>query len=527
MSSLTPFAALQAEAATVPRTGVAARLLSNSRWNLLAFGVALIVNILMIPIAIAAIGLEAFGAAGLVLAVYAPFTLVGTVIGQGLVRELAPRMVTGDRDACVRILSAALVIALIGCVLVVAVLSLVGSNLMGLLTRHAQARTDWTLALLVCGLGWVAQQGCLILQSAVSATQNYGRLAIASSIGAVIGAAAVVLATRAMPNTTGFLLGVSIGFVMTTLVLTWLVRQDMAWLIQFRLWQPSDWRVLIEFGKWQGLAHFAGAVGNQTDRYVLGVLSPLSVVGQYNVAMRLQEVVHMGVLKVTEVLFPHFSVAASDPLNERARFFVRASWLLNLVAVVCLAPLIPLADSLITLWISAEAAEGSAPMLRTLATAGVIGGGINVYIYFAMASGQSARIASMNIAHSIVLAASSVLLIALIGPVAAGAGYVLANLLRLAIATQYTSEYFKTVLRTSVLLQCTVPPLAGGMLGAWLLAGAQVASPTNWLWLAFEYALIAITVAAMAVICTAVSHEGRRLLRDAWVSARQILANRH
>ena len=510
----------------MPRTGVAARLISNSRWNLIAFGVALIANVLTIPIAIAAIGLEAFGAAGLVLAVFAPFTLVGTVIGQALVRELAPRMATGDRDGCVRILSAAVVIALIGCALVVAVLSLAGRDLMGLLTSHSAPRTDWTLALLVCGLGWVTQQGCLILQSAVMATQNYGRLAIVSSIGAVAGAIAVVLATRAMPNATGYLLGVSIGFVMTTLVLTWLVCQDMAWLLQFRRWQRADWIALLEFGKWQGAAHFAGGVGNQIDRYVLGVLSPLAVVGQYNVAMRLQEVVHMGVLKMTEVLFPHFSVTATDPLNKRASFFVRASWMLNLVAVACLAPLIPLADPLITLWVGADAAHGGAPMLRTLATAGVIGGGINVYIYFAMASGQSARIAGMNIAHSIVLVASSVLLITLIGPMAAGAGYVLANLLRLAIATRFTSRYFRTVLRTSSLLQCTVPPLAGGMFGAWLLVGAQVVSPPSWPWLAFEYALIAIAVAAMAILCTAVSDAGRRLLRDTYVSGRQMVANR-
>lgn len=107
-------------------------------------------------------------------------------------------------------------------------------------------------------------------------------------------------------------------------------------------------RSIAEFGKWQGGAHFVGAVGNQVDRYVLGVFAPLSVVGQYNVAMRLQEVVHMGLLKATEVLFPHFTVTASDPVERRASFFIQASWILNVLGVAALAPLIPLAGDLLT-----------------------------------------------------------------------------------------------------------------------------------------------------------------------------------
>ena len=87
----------KAKALAVDATSSAgARLVSNSRWNLLAFGISLVINFATIPMVIAHIGLEAFGAAGLVIAIYAPFMLVGTVLGQAMVGQLSPRMAAGE-----------------------------------------------------------------------------------------------------------------------------------------------------------------------------------------------------------------------------------------------------------------------------------------------------------------------------------------------------------------------------------------------------------------------------------------------
>ena len=79
----------------VPAASGGNRLVSNSRWNLLSFGTALLINLVTIPIAIHLIGLPAFGRAGLVLAVYAPFMIIGTVLSQALIKELAPLFTDG------------------------------------------------------------------------------------------------------------------------------------------------------------------------------------------------------------------------------------------------------------------------------------------------------------------------------------------------------------------------------------------------------------------------------------------------
>lgn len=508
----------------MPKPGITAKLVSSSRWNFIAFAISVTANFVVIPLVIASIGLDAFGAAGLVLAIYAPFTLVGTVVGQALVKELAPRLANGDKDGCIRYASAAMALSGICAAVVVCLLNLGGKEILLFMVKD---QTNWGWAILVCGLGWMAQQAYLIVQATIAATQNFGRLAIAGSISAVLSAAAVVISSSLMPNALGFLIGTSVGYGITLLAHSILLWRHLGWLIEFRKWHPENLQDLMLFAKWQGAAHFAGAIGNQVDRYALGVMAPLQVVGQYNVAMRLQEVVHMGVLKLSEVLFPHFSVTATDPLDQRAHFFVRSNWLNNLVAVIALAPLIPLAESLVTLWVTASAAEIAAPILRTLAFAGVIGAGSSVYTYQAMARGKSSRLARINATHAGLLVTLTIMFIWLAGPLAAGAGYLFANMIRLAIVTKFSKSDFSPTLSMSTILISAMPPLIGGLALAWLLFEIQPQWGTTWPGLMVSYIFTATAIAAAALISTALFRQGRQQLQESYIWVSATLLNNH
>lgn len=503
---------------------VAARLISNSRWNLIAFAIAVLANFVTLPIVISLIGLDAFGAAGLVIAIYAPFTLVGTVVGQALVMELAPRLALGDVESCNRFLSSVLAIGALGSVLVVVLVCLGGSPI---LHRTINAQTNWGAALLVCGLGWTAQQACLALQATMAAAQRFGRLATAASFGSVLSAGAVVIASQAMPTALGFLIGTSVGFGISLLVLASMAWSGLGRQFKFQRWHAEDLSALLHFGKWQGMAHFAGAVGNQIDRYALAAMAPLQVVGQYNVAMRLQEVVHMGVLKVSEVLFPHFSVTAKDPLDTQVHFFLRANWLCNVVAVALLAPLIPLAHGLISLWINPATAQTAAPILRTLATAAVLGAGGSVYTYYTMANGRSARLAAINALHAALLVTFTVVLIWTFGPLAAGLGYVVANLSKLAVFTRFCRRDFSPRLSALELVLYLSPPLLSGLALAWLLWATLQNSASNWVNLALSYLLTSTAVGVTALLATSLSRQGRDLIRETWSGVRQLLQSRN
>ena len=509
--------------AVAAKPGAGERLVSNSRWNLIAFGISLVINFATVPIVITYIGLDAFGAAGLVIAIYAPFMLVGTVLGQAMVRELSPRMAVGDYEHAAPVLSAGLFLCAAGSAVVVALLVLVGESSVHLLSKQSNTAVNWPLAFLVAGLGWAAQQCVLVLQASVAATQRYAALAGISAAAAVASAASIVAGSMLLPDYLGLLLGTSIGFLLSLALWVALVRRLMPRLFPLpRFGQREVWSI-TEFGKWQGGAHFAGAVGNQFDRYMLGALAPLAVVGQYNVAMRLQEVVHMGLLKATEVLFPHFTVTADDSIERRASFFIQASWILNVLGVAALAPLIPLSSELLTLWINRETADGGAQMLRTLAAAGILGCGVNVYYFFAIGTGQSARIAGLTVAHALLTVVLTIVAIKTFGPLAAGAGYFLANAARLGMTLWFTEQHFSAVVSMRKLIQCTLPPLIVGLLlaVAWWKSGWL--APTGWAQLLAAYVAMAASVACVSVAATALSANGRRLATETLLALRRIL----
>jgi O-antigen/teichoic acid export membrane protein len=486
-----------------------ARLLSNSRWNLLAFGASLVVNFVTLPLVITAIGLEAFGVGGLVIAIYAPFVLVGTVLGQAMIRELAPLLEAGDTRRAASTLSAGVVLCALACGLVVLGLVLVGALAVPLFGPQPATQLDWGKAFLIAGAGWAAQQGVLFAQAVLAARQRYAPLALLTGLTAIASAVVLVTACRAWPGTLGFLAGTSAGFVLSLGLWSMLMRRLLPDVSPFAGFGREELRAIAHFGKWQGAAHFAGAVGNQIDRYVLGAMAPAAVVGFFNVAMRLQEVVHMGLLKATEVLLPHFSVTQQDPTDKRARFFLQCSWVMNVLGVAALAPLIPLASGLITLWIDAPTAGGAAPMLRTLAAAGVLGCGVNVYYYFAVGTGQTARIALITTSHAVLTVALTVLMILTFGPLAAGTGYLLANLMRLVATLWFVNRHFESSAPLSQLSSCNLPPLFAGLafaIVAWQAGWPDARSWAGWL---FSYMALGAAVAAVAVSATAATRPGR------------------
>jgi len=509
--------------AVAPASSPGARLVSNSRWNLVAFGFSLVINFATIPIVISCIGLEAFGAAGLVIAIYAPFTLVGTVLGQAMVGQLSPQLAAGDFEHAAPVLSAGLFMCAAGSLAVVALLALAGEASMRFLSKPSGETTHWSLAFFVAGIGWAAQQGVLVLQATVASTQRYASLAWISVAAAVTSAASLVAGAMLLPDYLGFLLGTSAGFLLSLALWVVLVRRLMPKMFPLRRFGRHDLRRIAEFGKWQGGAHFAGAVGNQVDRYVLGVFAPLSVVGQYNVAMRLQEVVHMGLLKATEVLFPHFTVTAGDPVERRASFFIQASWILNVLGVAALAPLIPLAGDLLTLWVNKETANGGAQMLRTLAAAGILGCGVNVYYYFALGTGQSGRVASLTVAHAVLTVVFTYIAIKTFGPLAAGVGYLVANAIRLGVTLWFTGQYFSATAAMRKLIECTLPPLIAGLLLAIAWWQSDWLAPSGWAQLIAAYAMVASSVVIGSVAATVVSNNGRLLTADTLSALRRLM----
>ena len=513
-----------ASTAVSPENG-RARLLSGSKWHLLGFGFVLASHFAIVPVVISKIGLSAFGAGGLLLAAFAPLTLVGTVLGQATVRETAHNLAANDIAKAGQSLTAILLLCLAGCLGVAALAASISPWALAAVGRDVAGMIDGT-AVAITFAGWAAQQFSLVLQSVMLAAQRYAFVAIASGLSAIATMAATIGLVIATPSTSGYLAGTALAFGLTLLV--WAITCHVA---LPGLWtrervSRSQFKAIAHFCGWQACTNFVGVLGQQMDRYVLGALTSLAVVGQYNVAMRLQEVAHMGVLKACEVLFPHFRVTLGDPVRQRLAVFLRSSWALNTVAACALAPLVPLAEPLLQLWVGPEAAHGATPMLQMLAAAGIFGAASNVYSFHAMATGHAVRLAGLSTVHAALAIVMTVALISSFGASAAGGGYLLANVVRVPLVLMLSRRYFDRSVSWGALAGCVLPPLLAGLVIAALWTWLAALYPQSWLSLFAAYAVVALSALAGSVVATLLTRHGRAMLARSWQTSSELVGPR-
>ena len=327
-----------------------------------------------------------------------------------------------------------------------------------------------------------------------------------SSSGATLGI------TWASPNTKGYLTGVSIGFALA--MLAWIYRwwAAISWIQVFSPGALDDSKTLMRFGKWQGIAQLAGVLGNQIDRYALGAMTPVAVVGQYSVANRLQEAAYIGVIKAGEVLFPRFGSMASLAVAERQEFFQLASWVVGTLSAAMLVPLAILATSVLSLWVGPQAASGADHMLFVLVLGGVIGSASNVFTYYAMGIGRNISVAGISVLFSALTVLMTVALIAVFGAEAAGMGLLLASIARVMASMVLTRRLFFTGLGWGELLVSTALPVLVGS-GAALGAQSLVRLHANgWVELALFYAALSAAVIGACILVTSSTSSGRGIL---------------
>ena len=503
------------EAATTRPGG----LISNARWNLFAFSFGLAAQFITLPFVIRWIGLPAFGQGGLVLAMWAPLMLVGTVLGQATTREAAA--LEGQPVPARRTLAAALWLCFAACAIGLVALVALGPWLLGTLTSGPSSIPGVRLAFAIAGAGWAAQQIVLVLQGAAAARQAFRTMAQVAAFSACATVLLTLSLAAARPTAIGYLSGVAASMLAT--LLAWLVvcRPRGPHPVALPRWHRAEAVRLLQFGKWQGLAQLTGALGNQIDRYALGMLAPAAIVGQYNAANRLQEAAYVGVMKGGEILFPHFGATASSTIADRQSFFVTASWLTGTLSVVFLAPIVPLAHSLLLLWAGAETADGGAFLLRTLVLGGIVGCGSNVFTYYAMGTGRTRPLAGLSVAYSLLTIVATIGLMRRFGPLAAGGGLLVASLFRVAAAILLTRRLFFPELDRGLLWIATLVPLVAGCAVSLVIDASGAAMVSTWPGVVLAYVAIAAAVFLATLALTLPWPGGRAIVARVLAASRR------
>lgn len=494
-------------------------LAGASSRNLLAFACTLLAQFITVPLVVRWVGLDAFGVASLVIALTAPLTVAGTALAQAMTREMSARIGQSDHDGAKRAQETARVLCLLVCGAGAALIVGLGPWLLGAIGGNDySASAGWPLFFWAAA-GWAGQQATLLNQGGCAAIQDFARMARVAAIAALVTVAATLGMTYLAPTATGYMAGFSLSWVLTWLC--WIATSNRSkWLPAWHL-DRQALGPLLHFGKWQSAAQLAGVASNQVDRYVLAAMVPASVVGQYSTAKRLEEAVYIGVIKLTEVLFPYFGATSGESLESRQRFFVKASWLVGTLSVAVLGPIVPLADGVLRIWAGSEAAVGGAFLLQVLILGGVFGCGSNVFTYCAMGLNLNALVARLAWIYSLLTVGASVALLWWLGPIAAGVGLLAASVVRVIIAMAWVRRDLFPQIGWSTLIACTGMPMLAGVAIALGLAYAGRGLVLSWWAVILLYPVIAASIAFTSIALTSLSGAGRVILAALKSSLRQ------
>ena len=503
-------------------------LLGNSAWNAGAFLVNVGLNFFVLSFALMQMGALVFGVAGLVMACIAPALAFSNALALSTTRELALRLMPGQRDDARRVFATALLLACVGGLSIALILSFAGP----VIARHvfnlnSEVSGDLPRAFMFGAAGWLCQCGSLVFLSLFTARQDYARLASISVVSTTISALLTLLLVRRWPQASTFLGCQALGFAAGLLVSFVISRRILGEWLARPAFHRGPLGGLINLGGWQFAAQSGSAIASQADRYLLGAFLAPQFVGYYTIVQRLEEAVYIGILKIGEILFPFFSSLQKESGERIADLLFRSSWVLNLLAVSVLGALIPVAGPLLQAWTGTEVAAQTQVLLVVLAVAGMLGCASNVFAYYLLANGRSHSNAIIALVTALVMLATSCLVLPYFGWSAAGWSACTGMTAQIIVTTILLRQSFSLTGVWSRVIHFVLQPLATGILTAlalrYLTGQGLFEHAPHWWFIGISYGAAAGIIFAVVAMVSRLGPYGAVCWRDLGVIAIRFL----
>jgi O-antigen/teichoic acid export membrane protein len=496
-----------------------AHLLGNSAWNASAFLVNVGLNLVILPFVLFRLGASVFGVAGLVTACIAPALAFSSALALSTTRELAGRLAPSERGDARRFFATALLLAVAGGVLIATVFSLGGPPLARyVFNLDGAVAGDLTVAFGFAAAGWLCQCISAVFLALFTARQDYARLALVSVASTLVATSSMLVLIPRWPQASTFLgcqaLGFATGLVLSFVLSRWLVRE---WVARPAL-HRGPLGGLVNLGVWQFAAQGGGLIASQADRYLLGAFLAPQFVGYYTIALRFEEAMYIGILKIGEILFPFFSSLQKESNDRVADLLFRSSWVLNLVAATALGALIPVAGPLLYAWTGKQVAIETQGLLVVLAVAGMLGCASNVFAYYLLANGRSRSNALIALVTALVTLATSAIALPIFGWQAAGWSACLGMVAQIVVTLVLLRQSFRLTGMWSRVAHFLLLPLATGIVTAialrYLVGQFLFEQSPHWWLVGVSYAVAAGVIFVVVVAVSRVGPHGAVCWRD-------------
>lgn len=342
----------------LPRPEIGANADSSAvTWNALtgyaAWGVNLVVGLVVTPVLLHRLGAEGFGAWTLALTIAGYVGMVELGLGVATVRQLASSLALGDSERASIVASSARTTYLVMAGAGVVVLGVLVTA-PGMVVNTGGVSADRTrVAVAILGIGYLLS---LIASVYPAIAIGAGRADLGTTIGIVVRVAtaaaqvAVVLVTDSL---VALSLVTAVGVVGGMLAVRAVTRRFFPGVIvRFDLARRTVVRLLLSSGWRNAAIAIAAAVAIQSDVIVVGaILGPVAV-ATYGIAVRASTMAISLATRATDVLVPTFAHATEREDTRRTVTALRESvFLTRAILVPALVVFVAFGKPLLELWL--------------------------------------------------------------------------------------------------------------------------------------------------------------------------------
>ena len=353
---------------TPPAEWLSGRLLArNVLWNVSGAGLPLVVALWAIPTLIAGMGTERFGLLAIIWMGVGYFSLFDLGIGWALTKLIAERLGSGRQGELPALTHTGLRLMLALGVTAAVLVSLIAvwlvEDLLNIPTAlHPEAL--WSLWILAATLPFVVSTAGLI--GILQAHQRFPQInAVRIPLG-IMNFLGPVLALSVTPSLVATTLVLATSRIAAWLAYRWLCRNFFSNSGALHFSRTAA-RTLLGFGGWVTVTNIVGPLMVYFDRFVIGALLTTSAVAYYITPYEVVTRLWIVPDALVGVLFPAFTAALVSDSRRATFLFLVAARALLITMFVPVAAIVLFADEALALWLGADFARESAPVLRWLA----------------------------------------------------------------------------------------------------------------------------------------------------------------
>ena len=433
------------------------KVTNNSLWNIGGWIGSSLISFVTTPFLIHLLGKDQYGLMALLLSILGPLILLDFGIGEATVKYIAENIGRKDYVQIGNYLRSTLLFNLIvGCLGGLVIILLARFLITSVFNIPSGSQDLARYCLYWVGINWCVMQIRQSFTGVVMAFQHYGIL----NIGNISSHLITIAAGLGVLFRGGNLLDlVRIQAIVTVLIgLGWLIVAKKL-LPDIRFFPRLDlfsFRKTLGFGLWQMLNHMGGILGHQSERWLLGILLPVSTVGFYNVGFQVVGVIYLVAYKTGEVLFPAVSQMQGQLRDEEAaQLVVQANWVVTAFAISCFVPLIVFAHDILFVWIGLDFAMNTSGLVRILAFGSAASCLFAIPNFYLLGVGKSKWLALMSFVQGIITFAVAALLIPRLGLAGAGWAVTLSTIVHVTVLILMWKRIFRIWIPARVYFSAT------------------------------------------------------------------------